>query len=221
MSVNEPYNLPDSVHDPVVEQLVGKNWDEIETLEHAGYLLFPDKLYKRNRQGGLDEEPIVLRVPREHELRKARVQANKIAEDDGLDPDRDKDLVDNIETVCILALAIRNSTPPHEPWKPNPRELEKRYDRGALMQLWGKLDALTHVLNPAAGSITKEEMFALVAALAKERNIVPLHVYEPDVQASFIVTMAVQLMSFLVSKSSSASSEPSTPECSASPTSSS
>ena len=203
--------LPDSVHDHVVDQLVGRTWGEIEVLEHAGYLLFPEKLYKRNRKGGYDPVDICLRVPREHELRQARVLARQIALADNLDLDRDRDLVDDLEIVCILSLAIRNADPPHEPWVPDPRKLEETYDRSSLMQLWAKLDNLTQVLDPRPETISEEEMIALMSALSKERNLSPLLVYGSEAQTFCVVTMADRLLSSLASRSSSAPSEPSTP----------
>lgn len=212
---NDGFDLSDDdVHDHVIEQLIGKNWGELEILEHYGYLLFPETLYKRSKSGEFEKQPIVLRVPRQHELREARVEARRIAKDDGLDPSLDKDLIDDIETVCILSKAIRNCTPPHEPWEPDPRGLEKRYDRGSLIQLWAKLDALHQVVDPAPHKIGEEEMFALIAAIAKERNILPLAVYGPAAQASFVIFMASLLQSSLESRSSSESSEHSTPRSS-------
>lgn len=202
----------DNVHPHVVEQLIGKSWGELEVLEHYGYLLFPESIYKRKKDGSFEEKKICLRVPRQHELRKARVDARQIALEDGLDLDRDKDLFGDIETACILSMVIRNSTTPYEQIEPDPRQLEKTYDRESLMQIWTKLDALHNIIDPAAHTITQEEMFALIAAIAKERNIGPLAVYAADLQATFIVTMACMLVPFLVSKSSSEPLDSSTQE---------
>jgi hypothetical protein len=187
----------------VVEQLLGKSWGELEVLEHAGYLLFPDNIYKRRKDGTFDSVKVMLRLPRQHELRKARVQARGIAVKDGIDLDRDRDLFGDVETVCILAMAIRNSTPPHEPMIPDPLELERDYDRACLMQVWAKIDALHRLVDPAPHEIGEREMFALVAAIAKERSIYPLAVYAADLQATFVVTMACLLNPLLEPKPSS------------------
>lgn len=204
--------LNDTVPSHVVEQLIGKPWGELEVLEHAGYLLFPDSIYKRGVNGKFDEVKVMLRLPRQHELRKARVQAREIARRDGLDLDRDRDLVGDIETMCILSMAVRNNTAPYEPMVPDPETLEKGYDRPALMQLWAKLDELHRVVDPAPHTISEEEMFALIAAVAKERSIAPLAVYAADLQANFVITMACMLNPLLESKLSSAPSDSSTPE---------
>lgn len=195
--------IPDSVHNHVLEQLIGKDWGELKVLEHADYLLFPEKIYRRKKDGKFEEIKICLRVPRDHEMRKARVQARAIAIDEGLDPKLDRDLISNIEDFCILSMAIRNATPPHEPWEPDPQVLSSKYDKQCLMQIWAKLDGYTQVLNPAPQSMSEEEMLALILAITKERNILPLHVYGSEAQTIFIISMADQLASSLVSRSSS------------------
>ena len=202
----------DDAHPHVVEQLLGKSWGELEVLEHYGYLLFPDSIYKRKKDGTFDEIKVCLRVPRQHELRKARVEARKIALEDGLDLERDKDLFNDLETVCTLSIVIRNRTAPHEPMIPDPRELERDYDRASLMQLWAKVDSLNQVIDPAPHNISEEEMFALIAAIAKDRSISPLAVYAAGSLDTFVIFMASLLVNFLVSKSSSEQSDSSTQE---------
>jgi hypothetical protein len=154
-------------------------------------------------------------VPREPDNRKFRIEARKIAVEDKLDLKEDADLVDNLEIICTMAWAIRNVTEPHEPWEPEPRELEKRYDRGSIMQLWGQLDALATAIDPAAKDLDEAQMASVLASIAKERSIRPLAVLGPDAQSGFIVTMADRLLSFMDQKSSSDASEPSTPGSSA------
>ena len=187
----------------VADQLLGKSWDDLEVLEHAGHLLFPAEVYRRVRGGEFEPIKVRLRVPRGTDLRKARVKAREWALEEGLDLQADRDLVDDLEIMCTLARAIRNATPPHEPWVADPRELDKDYDRRSLMQVWGKLDSLVHVLDPAPNTISGDEMVALLGAIVRENSIVPLAVYGPESQAGFIVTMAGQLLSLLQSKSSS------------------
>jgi hypothetical protein len=208
----EKNDWQDDAYPHVVEQLLGKSWGELEVLEHYGYLLFPDSIYKRKKDGTFDEIKVCLRVPRQHELRKARVEARRIAMEDGLDLDRDKDLFNDLETICILSMAIRNRATPHESMIPEPRELERDYDRACLMQIWAKLDALHQVVDPAPHKISEEEMFALIAAIAKDRSISPLAVYAADSQANFVIFTASLLASFLVSKSSSEPSDSSMQE---------
>jgi hypothetical protein len=212
MQVDENMKLPDSIHDHVIAQLLGKDWKDIEVIEHYGHLLFPDKLFRRNKDGSFESIDIYLRVPREPELRQARVKARKIAADDGLDLDRDIDLVETLECICTLSVAVRNNTKPFEPYEPDPKRLEGTYDRGSLTQLWAKLNEYSRVVDPRPDNITAEEILVLMASISKEKNIYPLHVYGPAAQNSFITIMAGLSLNYLTPKSSSERLELLTPE---------
>jgi len=194
------FNLPDDLSGHVAEQLVGMEWGQLEVLEHAGYLLFPEKIFKRQKDGEFKEQKVLIRVPREHEIRKARVTSRRIAKEAELDLKLDADLVENIEDMCLLSIAIRNVDPPHEPWEPNSKVLEKQYDTGSLAQIYSKVDAYRQLINPQPDSISQDEMLALISAISKERSIVPLLAYGPESQTGFIVTMASHLASLMESK---------------------
>lgn len=198
---DEKTTLPESVHDHVMERLLGKEWDELEVLEESGYLLFPEKIYKRTKDGKFEAKDIFLRVPREHELRKARIMARQIALEDGLDLDRDEDLISNIEDTCILTFAIRENIKGFPPLWPEPKQLEATYDKASLIHLWAKLDNLTQVVNPAPETITEEEILVVVSKIASERSIAPLLVYGSEAQNICIVTMADLLVTSLGSRS--------------------
>jgi len=208
------FDLPEETHNHVIDQLISKSWGELEVLEHAGHMLFPEKIYRRTKSGKFEEVPVLIRVPRLDDLSKARVQARMICKDKGLDHKLDRDLFDDWETVCTLALCIRNTTEPHEPWEPDPETLAKTYDKASLMQIWAKLDSFTQVVNPAPERISESECWALIAAIAKERNLSPFFVYGQAAQTSCAVFMADLCMTLLASRSSSESSEGSTPESS-------
>ncbi len=204
--------LEDEAPPHVVDQILTGGWKQAEILEVAGYLLFPDKIYKRKPDGSFEEIPILLRVPREHEFRQARVKTRQLALEDNLDLDRDGDLVENLESVVLLSMAIRNPKPPmHEPWEPDPRALEKHYDRTSIAQLWSKLDKLSALIDPAPDTISAEEIVALMAALARERHLGPLVAYGSGAQTTFILTMVDQLSNSQPQKSSSAPPALSTP----------
>jgi hypothetical protein len=212
MAVDDGIKLPDQTHDHVINQLLGKDWKDLEVIEHYGHLLFPDKLYRRNKGGTFEVIDIFIRVPREPELRQARVTARKIALDDGLDLDRDMDLIETLECICTLSTAIRNGPEQYEPYEPNPKLLEKNYDRGSLTQLWAKLNEYSGVVDPRPDKISAEEVLVLMASISKERSIYPLHVYGQAVQNSCIITMADQSLNYLGSKSYSERLELLTPE---------
>lgn len=194
MGITDSLKLPDTIYDHVADRLLKKGWEGLEILEHADHLLFPDKLYKRKKDGSFDEKEVMLRVPRDYELRKARVTARQIAVNEGIDEEKDKDLFDNLETVCILSVAIRNNTHPFEPWEPDPLILERKYDKTCLAQIWAKVETLSTIVDPKPDQISKEEMYALTAALSSERNLLPLHVYGSVAQTIYIITLADLLM---------------------------
>ncbi len=185
------FALPSNVYDHISKALKTNTWgDEIEVLEHNDYLLFPAAILKRKTDGSFEEEKCRLRVPREHEMRKARGQAREIMTEDGLDWKEDADLFTNIETWCILSQSIRSYTEPFEPFDPDPRSLEKRYDKHSLMAIWAKLDALTRIVDPRPDDLSTGEIIGLIVAIAREENTGPLADYGSPAQSSCIVTMA-------------------------------
>jgi hypothetical protein len=208
------FDLPNDTQSHVIDQLIGKNWGELEILEQAGQLLFPESLYKRSKSGKFEEIKVLVKVPRHPELVKARVEARQIAIEDGLDLKEDRDLIEDWETICTLSHAIMSAKNPTDRWEPFPRAIAESYDKPSLMQIWAKIDALTHIVDPAPDSISGNEMFALMSAIAKERNLSPLFVYGSGAQTIFVVGMVDQLLNLLELKSSSEPSEPSTPESS-------
>ena len=204
----------DEQHEHVLTQLFGKTWGELEVLENDGYLLFPEKLYRRSLGGKFEAEDVLIRIPREPEQRKARIDARALALEEGLDLDRDADLVENLETTCLMTLCIRNANVGkgadgkefYEPWILDPRQLEKRYDQSSLTQLFAKIESLALVVDPRPNSIGNMELLTLISAISKERNIAPLHVFGPGVQNSCIVSMADLCLRLLASRSSSVQS---------------
>ena len=195
------FALPNNVFDHIQDALKNKSWEDIEVLEHAGYLLFPAEILRRRPSGEFERTPVMLRIPREHEMRMARAQARAIMEEDGLDPVLDRDLFLNVETFSTLSMCIRGVTAPYEPHDPDPRSLEKRYDKTSLMAIWAKLDALNHIIDPRPTELSSPEIVALIAAIAKGGNTGPLAVYGSHAQASFVITMAKLCAISLDSKS--------------------
>lgn len=191
--------------DHALAELMTKDWGELEVLEHAEHLLFPEKLIRRKADGTWEETPIMLRVPRDPDMRKARIDARQWAEAEGIDEKRDRDLFETMENMCILASSIRNSTPPHEPWEPDPKILERRYDKVCLRRMWERLDKLNDIINPNPDQLSAPEIVALIIAIAKARHLGPLVVYGPGAQTSFVVSMVDLLLSSLGSKLSSES----------------
>jgi len=179
-------------------------WKSLEAQEYQGRLLYPGKLARKKKDGTFEYIDIMLRVPREPELRKARVDARKSAIASGLDLDRDKDLVEDLENIHILSYCIRSSRPPStsqgpgfEQWVMSPQELEETYDRQSIMSLWQQLNSISESMSPSEDNISESQFIFMLSAMTKERSIHPLAVYGPDAQRSFILTMADRLMNYM------------------------
>jgi hypothetical protein len=77
------------------------NWDSLGVEEHGGVLLLPVTIKRRNKTGGYDETPVMLRnVTNDHRF-KCRATAREYAARCKLDLDRDAELVDEIENYAI------------------------------------------------------------------------------------------------------------------------
>lgn len=191
-------------------RLASMSWENLEAIEFEGdgSVLFPDVLSKRNSKGQIITEPIMLRVPRNPDLRWARAKAREIFAADGLNPEENASLFDDCELVCTLSRCIRNTTPPHEPWEPDPLRLERYYDRNSLRQLWGKVNEISVLVNPQESELDEQTMLAIIAAIAEARNLLPLHVCASQSRENLVIFMADRLMSLMESRSSSEPSEP-------------
>lgn len=187
------------------QELLDMTWEELGAIEFQDRLLFPHNIVRLRAGGKRETIPVMLRVPREPDTRKARILARQWAEEEKLNPNLDPDLFDDLDTICVLSAAIRNTTPPHEPWVPDPRELEKQYDRPSLDAAWARLEALRMVIDPRPDEMDEESFLALVAMISKKAEIDPLAALGSDGQTNFIVRMAKRLQSCLEPKSSSES----------------
>lgn len=198
--------------DEHVAEIIEKSWAELEAIEHGGALYFPDKLVRVRKDGTREETPIALKPLRAHEERAARIEARKWAQSEGLDPDKDPLHFDDMDTMCQLVRGIRSPTSPFESFEPDPKRLERVYDRGCLEQLYGKLKAYSRKVDPRESEISEEGVIALAAAIVSKRDISPLHGFDGRSQSDFIIGMADLLVSWARSKFLQRSSESSTPD---------
>ncbi len=196
----------------VAYELSAQKWEELEAIEFSDRLLFPDVLHVRKKSGEFEQIKVAFRVPRSPELREARAEARVLAKENEIDPELDKDLFGDLDCSCILWRAIRNSTAPYEPYALDVEELEKKFDRDVLKLAWAKLEGYRRVVDPRPAAITREQVLAVVASIAKKRDISPLHVFDSPAQSSCVVFMACLLQRFLTLEPSKPSSESSTPE---------
>lgn len=198
----------DSEH--VAIELIGRTWEELEVFEAHGVLHFPDRVWIRSKSGKFQERKVAIRVPREYELRQARIEARRIAAEEGLDPKLDPDRFDDLDNICILHLAVRMPDAPHEPIFGSPTELDRAWDKPVWAQLLAKLDAYRQLVDPRPTQASEAQLLAVISAVAKERAIRPLLVFDGGTQSDLVVAMACLAVILLQSNSSSGSSESST-----------
>jgi hypothetical protein len=197
--------------DPIAA-LRGKSWAELEAIEAAdGRLLFADTIKRKRRDGTLEEVPIKLRVLRKDERRKARAEARKWAEKEALDPEKDAQLFDDLDTVCILARAIREVKEPHEQHM-IAEQLEHAYDMRSLEELWSRYQVYEDLTDPRIHVQDDATFWAAVGACCKARNILPLTALGSLAQNACILRMAEEALSSPTFKSWYSQFENSTPE---------
>jgi hypothetical protein len=186
-------------------------WNELEIIEHDGYLYFPDKIYRRNRTGNFEATDIRIRVPRLPDIRKSRVRAHELAEETGIDAKRDPQEFAALESLCTLWRAIRSPKTPYEPLEIDELTLEKKYDDDSLTLVAKRMNYYREQLNPQTKKLTRADFLALIASVSERRDISPLAAIDGATQSAFIVTTACLLQSLMTAPSSSQSSEISTP----------
>lgn len=199
----------------VFEQVAAKRWDDLGVLEHEGRLLFPEKIWKRDRRSGkFVGVDVILVVPRGPELRKARREAYELLKEDGLDPVKDRDQFKDLEDLCILWYAIRDPAPTNEGEFPphlaaDPRDLEKRFDRPSLDQVYNRLDKLRRAIDPKVSGLSAGELAAITAAMVARQDLAPLAACDGATQHSLLITLAALHQAFVMANSSAGSSAPS------------
>ncbi len=184
----------------VLNQMVVKKWEDVEEQEQAGFLLFPEVIYQRKRDGSWEETPCRLHPLRGHEKRQARKNAREFARSQGVDAEKEPDIFADIDTLCIMQLAIRSTTDPFEPLYATPAELERTHDRDSIAQLFGVLDDYGKVIDPRLEVLSKDQFLTLIAAISEGRSIRPLRAFGGPSQVSSIITMATLLNSLVTGK---------------------
>jgi len=198
--------------DQIARELIDRGWEGLEAIEFAGYVLFPERLWKRKSNGKLEEHEIMMRVPRAHELRAARVKAREWAKRDGVDEEKDRVQFSDLEDLVIMWTCFRNPKAPHEPMWLSAEELERQFDKTTLEQAWSKLEHYRKMLDPRLTEVSVENVFAVASAITKVRNTGPLVVFDGPSQDSCVIIMASLLERYRTELSSQEQSERSTPE---------
>lgn len=200
--------------------LKGKTLEDLEIIEFGGRNFFQDKILKA-KKGGFEEFPVMVCVPREPEIAKARVEAVELFRKRKLDRKEDEDLFAELDMLCQLARAIRTLTPPHGQYMPvehligrtDPKTGESEgFDIPSLHDLWERVQTYRKLIDPRIYDPSIEEVFAACDAIAKVRNLSPLvAIAGPDVD-SFVITIASTLSIYRTQLRSWQSNESETPE---------
>lgn len=183
------------------QALAGRKWAELESIEVEGRTLYFDAIRRRKKGGAVEEVPIALRVLRKDEARKALFDAIKWAQDERVLPADlagvadvrtralDPKVFDDMETLAILARAIREPKPPHDQHRTH-RALEAEYDMRSLDELWSKYKLYEDLTDPRESIQTDAEFWAVVAAVRRSGTILPLTGCASHDQNACIVRMA-------------------------------
>lgn len=171
-----------------VVRLTLENWDQIGVVENDGILHMPASIKRRTKEGGVSEDPVLLRNVNNIQRYKARTASRGWALELGLDLDRDKDLVDQLENYEILAYAIRDQS--FVQHVPDGRTLWKMYEPQALGELWGAYDAWVRMLHPSFGTWDGEKIWKVIARVRAGSDLSPLAAMPGIEQASCLLFMA-------------------------------
>jgi hypothetical protein len=170
------------------------NWEALGVKEQEGVLYMPATIKRRNAAGGNDEQPVMLRnVTNDHKFR-CRKLSRKYAEQAGLDVDKDRDLVGEIENYALLAFAVRDPRKPYDQLVPDVGSLLQLYDSHSLSELWGRYNTWVEMLDPRFGELTVEQLWQTIVRVAKEKNPSPLVGMPGHAQFTCIVLMAQQAL---------------------------
>lgn len=198
-----------NVVDPLAA-LRGKTWEELECLEQDGRVLFPEKIAFRDRKGDRREVDVLIRVLREPDRRKARVESRKRALAEGLDLDRDADQCQMLDRLHQLAFAIREAKEPHEQHA-TAEMLEANYDLASLDEVWERYQVYEDRVDPRLDVTNEATMWAVIGAVAKVGHPGPLAGCVPRSQGTCITFSAKQALLSPTFKSFLESIDSSTP----------
>jgi hypothetical protein len=178
-----------------IESLGGRTWAELEAIRgDDGHLLIPDELRQRNaRSGKFESVPVLVRVPRAKDILIARADARVwMSKFKGLDPERDSDVFDEMEQLCLLARAIRD---PKTKAQLEPAEdLSDKVDDKSLEDLLGRLQVYRDLTDPRESDLTEEQLWTRVAEVVRAGHLGPLTgIAGPD-QPSCVLFMAHQAL---------------------------
>lgn len=179
-----------------IKELGGKTWEELELVQaEDGHKLVRDSIKERNpKTGEIKEVPVFVRIPRPRDLIVAKAEARSwFATFKGLDVDRDSEMFDEMEKLCLLAKAIRTADGLH-PQLASADELSANFEEGSLADLMGRLSVYRDMTDPRESAMTAEELWPVIKSVAQAGHLGPLTGIDGLGQTSCLVFMAVQAM---------------------------
>lgn len=207
----------------VADWFNGKSAAELDALEFQGRRLYAATIRRKDpRTGEVRERKVRLRVPSAADKAMAAIDAlqwvrrmaseRRVKLPELFTKEQAEGLVgaerfDALDTLCILARSVYEHDAPHDPLHQDAETLEREYDHGSLEELWSKLDQLQKIEDPREQALDEEQFLAVVATIAKRRNLSPLAVIAGPALDSFVISMAVRLQSYQTPKSGSPSTE--------------
>lgn len=202
--------------DTVAQWLAGKSPAEFDAIEQDGRALYPEMLMRRSpKSGNLEEQKVLLRVATTMEMMRSRLRAlDWCKKEMGMKtrPTKEEaesyfgvEYFDNVDTVHLLSFCILDVTPLVDGTHPQyltPEFLDKMHPRSALHAIFDRLNFYQAIEDPRIHDLTEDQFGQAVAGIAKARNLSPLVVIDGRAHASFVITMAERLSSYLTPASS-------------------
>jgi hypothetical protein len=177
-----------------IPELGGRTWSDLEVVEHGdSTLLFKDALRKRGATGQVEMVPVRIKIIRNLEIAEARAKCSAWCLKLKIERDKDKDIFDALEQVCILALAIRSPVAPY-PQLFDAEELATKFDEVCLQDVLGRIEALRAMMDVRESDITPDVIWSKIFAVAKAGHLLPLTDIASHAQPSCIVFMACQAL---------------------------
>jgi len=159
-----------------------QDFTSLGIVEDDGDLYLPTELRRRNKTGGVDSEPVLLRMPTNHQRYRARRDAETYAREQfGFTVEHHAKQIDEIENYALLAYAIRDSKTRGQ-LEPDLGSLIARFSDATLTECWARLNVWTDVCDPRFGEMPAEKVWQVIAGLAAG-NLLPLvgmHTYEQN-----------------------------------------
>lgn len=198
--------------DGVAEWFAGKAPEDLDIIEHEGRFAILETIHRRKPNSTAIESTLVrVWIPNHLDKAKARVECLGWVQELCRLPERPswteaceqlgEAYVDQLDTVCLLARCVRDHDAPehqHLLYK----DLDARYGRSALMDLWERLNHHDFQADPRQHELTEDGFWAAVQAIDRVRNPSPLAAIDGAARDSLVTSMAVRLWSSRQSSSS-------------------